>query len=206
VTQTFLAARSSQDLAPVLRLLARSGRPRARGDARVLTSAVPGWLLLARPELLPPVPPPWIELLARVEEQTGDGPTLAVMTAADLGPTLSIPLAGVPLMPAPERVTVALSFDPRGLLVTGAAVFPTEAHAALFVDGVEAARRELLGSFTGRLLLGSLNAAGAVQRLAVARDAGFVTFSTSLSNGEAELLLHQATLMAQRFFLGGQHR
>jgi len=192
VAQTFLAARSPHDPDRLAR------RPRAPGDPRTIGSPIPGWMLLARPEL---VPGDWLARLDAIEAQTGDGPTLAVVTVAAAGPTLALPLPGMPPLPAPERMTMALSLDPQGLIVTGAAVFPVEADAERFVAGLETARAGLLASLTGRLVLRSLHAEGAVRRLALARDHGFVTFSTSVSTNEAELLLEQATLMARRFFL-----
>jgi hypothetical protein len=200
VTQTFLAARTPHDADALRRTLDR--RRRIPGDPRLIVSPRPAWFLLVRPELVDGARPQWLDLLARIEEVTGSGPTVAVVTAADLGPELVLPVPGLPPLPAPERLTVAVSTDERGLVVTGAAVFGGDDGARGFAEAVERARARALGGITGKLVLRSLHVEGAVSRLAVAREGSFVTFSTSLTAPEAELVLEQAAGAARRFFLG----
>jgi hypothetical protein len=106
--------------------------------------------------------------------------------------------------PAPERITVAASTDAAGLIVTGAAVFADEAQAAAFADAVWGARGRALSSLGGRLLLRSFQAEGALQRLSLAREGIYVTFSTSLAAAEAEIVLDQAAALSRRIFLGEQ--
>jgi hypothetical protein len=206
VTQTFLAGRTGRDRAVLRRLIDRPERAAIRErmkDPRVLMLPLSKWFALVRPEHLPEDSrPPWLEALGRVDEQTGagDAPTVAVVTLADLGPRLVLPLPGAAPLPAPERLTMAVHFDERGLVLTGAAVFPADGEAAAFVRAVEGLRRDVLGSLTQRLVLRSLHAEGLVTRLSLARQGGFVTFSTSLSNADALLMLEQAALWAQQLF------
>jgi hypothetical protein len=206
VTQTFLAARTTQNRAVLRRMLDRPEREAIAGrihDPRRLVLPLTRWFMLVRPEHLPEDDvPAWLENLGRIDAQTGDGPTIAVMTLSDLGPQIVLPVPGLAPLPAPERLTIAVHFDERGLILTGAAVFSLEADAAAFEAGVEKTRREVLGSITKRLVLRSLYAEGAVQRLAIARRGGFVTFSTSLANAEALLMLEQAAIMSRQIFLG----
>lgn len=200
VSQTFLAARTPQDPAALRRMLDR--RKTIPGDPRIIVSPRPSLFLLVRPELVEGAVPVWMPFLDRIDEVTGTGPTIAVVTAARLPDPLSLPIPGLPPLPAPEHLTVAVHTDEHGLVITGAAVFLDEALARAFAEAVEKARVGTLGSLTGKLVLRSLHLEGAVQRLAIARNGGFVTFSTSLTTPEAELVLEQAAQMAHRFFLG----
>ncbi len=222
VTRTFLAARSTVDEDLLRRSLARpvpGGRtPRLRwqgttaerldprvaqmGDPRRLILPLPGWFLLVRPEHLADAG--WVERLARIDEQTGSGTTIAVMMIADLGtPTLVLPIPGLPPLPAPERLTTALAVERGGLVATGAAFFADEETAATFVSLLEETRTRALGSFAGKVLLRSFHAEGAAQRLTLRRRGAAVTFSTSLAAGEAAGLLDQAAEMARQFFVPG---
>jgi hypothetical protein len=222
VAQTFLAGRTDRGDAALRRQLARGSRvtwsPVAggslgrratalAGDPRVLLVPAPGWFLLVRPEhvgdLLAPTPaqatpPPWLALLERIDEQTGDGTTLAVVVASDFGaPTIRF---GGHDLPAPDRLTTALSFDQNGLVLTGAAVFADEAGARAFADALADAQKDLLGSVARRLLLRSFRLDGALARLQLAQHGGAVTFSTSITNAEATVLFDEAAAMSRRAF------
>jgi hypothetical protein len=205
VTQTFLAGRTSKDRAVLRQMIDRPERAAIRArlnDPRILVLPLSRWFVLVRPELFPEDQrPAWLEALGHIDSQTGDGPTIAVVTLADLGPQLFVPVPGVSPLPAPERLTLAVHVQENGVILTGAAVFPVEFDAKVFEAQLVKTRRELLDGLTRRIVLRSLYAEGAVERLRVARQGGFVTFSTSLSNADALLMLEQAALMAQQFFL-----
>jgi len=229
LAQTFLAGRTEGNEAALRRTLARGGRVTwgpvaggtlgrrqvaAPGDPRVLLVPAPGWFLLVRPEhvteLLAPTPaeatpPPWLGALTHIDDQTGDAATLAVVVVADLG-VATLEIAGLPPLPAPDRLTTAVTADEKGLILTGAAVFADEAHARAFRDGVAAGQHDLLASLPRRLLLRSFRAEGAVTRLQLALHGTSVGFATSLTNAEALGLLEQAAALSRRTFLGdGPH-
>jgi hypothetical protein len=223
VSQTFLAGFTGRSDAELRRVLGRDGRVawlpvaggtlgrRAQtvaGDPRVLLVPTSGWFLLVRPEhvadLLVPTPaeatpPPWLTELPKVVDLTAEPSTLAVVVVADLGvPTLRLP--GLPPLPAPDRVTIAVTTDDKGWVLTGAAVLADEARARAFHDALAAGQRELLGSLPRRLLLRSFQLEGAAQRLQLALHGAQVTFSTSLTSGEVLALLEQAAVLSRQTF------
>ena len=221
VTQTFLGGRAAGDEAALRRILSRpvpgSGQTRPRvewvpdplglrgqrgdpRDPRVFLVPAPGWFLLVRPELVASERAAWLDTLIRIDDETRDDKVLAVVTAADFGaPAIQLP--GLPALPTPERVTVAVRLDPRGFIVTGAAVFSSAARARDFRAAVAAGQSAAAASLTRRFILRTLGLDGAAARLKLKVSGDRVTFSTSLSSAEALNLLDQGAAMSRRFFL-----
>jgi hypothetical protein len=192
------------------------------GDPRLIiipsaaSAGATGWFLLARPEHVAdlvapagpaaapaaaPAAPAWLEPLTRVAEATlagADGP-VAVVMVADLG-NGSAALPMLPPLPLPQRLTLAVTADPKGLVVTGAAVYADAAAAQAALAALARARSDALAGLAQRFLLRGLHAEGLVQRLALRADGSFVTFSSSVSNDEATLLLARAAELSHQFF------
>jgi hypothetical protein len=217
VSDTFLAARTSLDLRKSLKRVDWSTVPGGSigkrldprvaqlQDPRVFAIPYPGWFLLTRPEYLPDLHahPAWLDQLAHVEDQTGnpDGPML-ILVIADVGtPTqTTVQLPGLPPLPIPSRVTLALTNDAKGIIITGAIVYPDAPTATTVATALSAARADWLGKMTARLLLANFGVAGAVKRLNLAQSETFITFSTSLTVEEAQTVLARAASFSAQYF------
>jgi hypothetical protein len=215
VTATFLAVRADVDDAVLMRALGASGwRGGPVGpigdrqdllverfqDPRVFYLPRAGWALLLRPEHLPG--PPWIDRLWEIEAVTGEdarGP-IAVLVVADTGrATVEIP--GLSPLPVPDRLTVSVTEQTGGLVLTGAAELADPAAAKAFARALTTAKAEAQGSLALKLVLQQLKAYGLVERLQLKQRDRFVTFSTSLTAGEARALLDRAAAASRDYFL-----
>ena len=188
------------------------------GDTRVFLTWAPGWTTLAHPDdlagLLQPATigldhafaapdrlPAWLDRVSTIEAESGvpDGPAL-MLTAADLFPArLELPRVDADI-PGPQRATLTLTIDPKGFVVRGSLRYPDEPTAALAAEAIVQAQGELTGSAMMRLALGTMKAWNAVKNLTVQRTGTRVAFSTSISTGDARVLLARiGELLAARF-------
>ena len=144
-----------------------------------------------------------LDRLWSIEALTGDasGP-IALLVVADTSHK-QITLPGIPPIPVPARLSIAVTpATGGGLVVAGAAELPDPAAAAAFATALGDAQRQIAASLTTRLLLRQLRALGVVERLRVKQTDRFVTFSSSLTAGEADALLEQAATASHNYFTG----
>lgn len=196
-------------------------QPSARvlpGDLRVFLTWAPGWTTLALPTdlagLLQPATvgldhafaspdrlPGWLARVSTIEDESGtdDGPALMVTAGGIFPARIDLPLVDVDI-PGPERATLTLTVDPAGFVVRGSLRYRDEGAAATAADALVRAQRELTGSTLARLALGTARAWNAVHGLTVQRTGARVAFATSISTGDAQVLLARvADLVASHF-------
>jgi hypothetical protein len=187
------------------------------GDGRVFLGWAPGWTTLARPAdlagLLQPATSPldqaadparlpaWLSRMQTIETESGtdDGPALMVTAAGMFPARVDLPLVAV-RVPSPQRATLTLTVDRDGFVVRGNLRYPDERAAAAAADALVRAQRELMDSTLARIALKTARALNAVRGLTVQRTGSRVAFSTSISTGDARVLLARvADLVASHF-------
>ena len=190
------------------------------GDRRVLLSPFHGWFLLAHPDdlrgLTTPARgnpdtalataklPPWLTGIRAIETETGDarGPAV-VVTLGLAGKRYDIPGGdiglGLPSIPSPERVSVAMELVPQGWLVRGNMRFASEADAAELVASVQQVQLRIATSRMLQLALGK-RITRVISNIAFARNGARVSYATSISIADARALLAAAARQVDQYF------
>lgn len=229
VAQTFLAARTARDDEALRAALAkpvkgearvewatangatigkrRDWRVEANDDERIFTFPSKGWVVLSRPADLPHLfetrgrRPGWLGRMTAIEAQTGEGAAgpILLMSAVDLDLS-KVEIPGMAPLPSPDRMTVTITPHPDGLIFVGAAAFDDEKIAKEFHDILVAGRDEALGSIATKFILGRLHARAAVERMKLAVNGRYVTFSTSIATSEAQALFKVVASWSKGWF------
>jgi hypothetical protein len=186
----------------------------------VFLSPFKGWFLLAQPEDLGGLTaaakgnpdaveataklPPWLAGIRTIETETGDprGPA-AVVTLGLGGKRLSLGGndlgLGIPSLPTPERVSLAMELVKQGWLVRGNMRFASEADAAELVAAVQRFQQRIADSHAIQLVIGK-PIARVVANLAFARAGPRVSYATSISIADARAILAVAALQLDQYF------
>jgi hypothetical protein len=179
-----------------------------------------GWFLLAQPEdlvgLTAPVRtnpdaaiataklPPWLAGIRAIETETGDprGPALVVTVAlngkrrklgdADFG-------LGIPAIPTPERISLAMELVAQGWLVRGNLRFASDADAAELVASIQKLQQRVADSRVIQLAIGK-PLAHVIANLAFAQTGPRVSYATSISIADARALLALAAQQVDQYF------
>ncbi|HEY0988194.1 MAG TPA: hypothetical protein VGD80_14115 [Kofleriaceae bacterium] len=189
-------------------------------DRRVFLSPFRGWFLLAQPDDLGALTaaargnpdtveatgklPAWLAGIRKIETETGDprGPALVVtlalsgkrvaLGANDLG-------LGIPSVPQPERVSLAMELVRQGWLVRGNLRFASDADAAELVAAVQRVQQRIADSRTIQLVIGR-PIAHVIANLAFARNGPRVSYATSVSIADARAILAAAAQQLDRYY------
>jgi hypothetical protein len=190
------------------------------GDRRVFLSPFRGWFLLAQPEDLGALTtaangnpdaseatgklPPWLGGIRAIEQETGDprGPALVVTLGLggkrlklgdnDLG-------LGIPSVPTPDRVSLAMELVKQGWLVRGNLRFASDADAAELIATVQRFQQRIADSHAIQLVIGK-PIAHVVANLAFARTGPRVSYATSISIADARAILAAAAQQLDQYF------
>jgi hypothetical protein len=190
------------------------------GDRRVFLSPFKGWFLLAQPEDLGRLTaaakgnldaveataklPPWLAGIRTIETETGEprGPAAVVTLGLD---GKRLPLGGndlglgIPSIPTPERVSLAMELVKQGWLVRGNMRFASEADATELVAAVQRFQQRIADSHAIQLVIGK-PIARVVANLAFARAGPRVSYATSISIADARAILAVAALQLDQYF------
>ncbi len=190
------------------------------GDRRMFLSPFKGWFLLAQPEDLGGLTaaasgnpdaalataklPPWLAGIRAIEAETGEprGPA-AVLTLGLGGKRLRLGGndlgLGIPSVPTPDRVSLAMELVKQGWLVRGNMRFASEADAAELVAAVQRFQQRIADSRAIQLVIGK-PIARVVANLAFARAGPRVSYATSISIADARAILAAAALQLDQYF------
>ncbi|HEU4731037.1 MAG TPA: hypothetical protein VFT22_24250 [Kofleriaceae bacterium] len=201
-------------------LLGKRTATRFPDDHRVFLSPFQGWFLLAQPDDLAGLTaptrgaldaavatgklPPWLAGIRKIESETGDprGPAL-VVTLGLRGKRLKLGGndfgLGIPSVPTPERVSLAMELVKQGWLVRGNMRFASEADAAELVASVQRFQQRVADSHAIQLVIGK-PIVHVIANLAFARAGPRVSYATSISIADARAILAAAALQLDQYF------
>jgi len=190
------------------------------GDQRVFLSPFQGWFLLAQPGDLGPLTgaakgspdaalataklPPWLAGIRKIEAETGEprGPALVVtlglggkrveLAGHDLG-------LGIPSVPTPERVSLAMELVKQGWLVRGNMRFASDADAAEFIASVQRVQQRVADSYLFQRVIGK-PLVHVIANLAFARTGPRVSYATSVSIADARAILAATAQQLDQYF------
>jgi hypothetical protein len=190
------------------------------GDRRVLLSPFRGWFLLAQPGDLGALTaagrgnpdtieasaklPPWLAGIRKIEAETGDvrGPA-AVVTLGLGGKRIELGDndlgLGIPSIPTPDRVSLAMELVPQGWLVRGNMRFASDADAAELIAAVQRAQQRIADSRLIQRVIGKATAR-VIANLAFARSGARVSYATSISISDARAILAAAAQQLDQYF------
>jgi hypothetical protein len=189
----------------------RTGRT-FKGDQRVFLSPYKGWFFLAQPDDIQGLTvgakgdldaieakgklPPWLAGMRDIEKESNGaepkGPSLVV--------TLQLPGEridlqgndfglGIKTFPTPTRVTLAMELVKQGWLAHGNMTFSSERAAKEFVTDVTLVKQGVADSYVIKKVLGK-PVVRVIDNLSFARTGGRVSYSTSVSIGDARSILN----------------
>jgi len=190
------------------------------GDQRVFLSPFQGWFLLAQPGDLGSLTgaarggpdaalataklPPWLAGIRKIEAETGEprGPALVVtlglggkrvdLAGNDLG-------LGIPSVPTPERVSLAMELVKQGWLVRGNMRFASDADAAELIASVQRVQQRIAGSYLIQRVVGK-PLVHVIANLAFARSGPRVSYATSISIADARAILAATAQQLDQYF------
>ena len=197
----------------------RTGQP-FKGDQRMFLSPFKGWFLLAQPGDLGALTgaakgnpdaveataklPPWLAGIRKIEAETGEprGPALVVtlglggkrfdLAGNDFG-------LGIPSVPTPDRVSLAMELVKQGWLVRGNMRFASDAEATELIASVQRIQQRIADSHAIQLVLGK-PIAHVIANLAFARTGPRVSYATSISIADARAILAATALQLDQYF------
>ena len=190
------------------------------GDQRVFLSPFQGWFLLAQPADLGTLTGaargspdaalatakllPWLAGIRKIEAETGEprGPALVVtlglggkrvdLTGNDFG-------LGIPSVPTPERVSLAMELVKQGWLVRGNMRFASDADAAELIASVQRVQQRVTGSYLIQRIVGK-PLVHVIANLAFARSGPRVSYATSISIADARAILAATAQQLDQYF------
>jgi len=190
------------------------------GDQRVFLSPFAGWFLLAQPGDLGTLTgaakgspdaalataklPPWLAGIRKIETETGEprGPALVVtlglggkrvaLAGNDLG-------LGIPSVPTPERVSLAMELVKQGWLVRGNMRFASDTDAAELITSVQRVQQRVADSYLIQRIVGK-PLVHVIANLAFARSGPRVSYATSVSIADARAILAATAQQLDQYF------
>lgn len=201
-----------QSDAPVTWSVARGGALGRRGagdrvypgDPRVFLMPFRGWVVLAQPRDLGDLTrgakgnldtavavaaevPAWLARARTIEVESGvkEGPEL-MMTMSALAGRYNLPDLGlgVPSLPAPDRITLALKVEPNGVIARGNLRFASDADAAEMVKSIATIREKVAESRILQAVLRRASALNMISGLTMVQTKNRVSYATSLSTAD----------------------
>jgi hypothetical protein len=186
-------------------------RPGSRvfpGDHRVFLMPFTGWIVLTQPADLGALTrrgghgldhdaadadvPEWLRRVRTIETESGKdaGPAL-VLTMAALAGRYQLPDIGVGVtsVPAPERVTLALTIDKHGFVVRGNLRFRSVAAAKELVRSATTIHDRVMDSHVLQLVLRKSRVLNVIKGMSLVRTGRRVAYATSISIADARDLL-----------------
>jgi hypothetical protein len=201
-------------------LLGKRGGKLVPGDQRVFLSPFGGWFLLAQPGDLGALTgaakgsldaavataklPPWLAGIRKIETETGDARGPALVVTLGLGGK-RVDLAGndfglgLPSVPTPDRISLAMELVKQGWLVRGNLRFASDADATELIAAVQRVQQRIAGSRTIQLVIGK-PIARVIANLAFARTGPRVSYATSISIADARAILAVVAQQLDQYF------